>query len=104
MLEGSIGSFLEYVSRHQNVDSSDEDQEGEETIEFRDPWGSAVPVDAKNDAVYMIDLDLPRILPLNYDDFLDCFKVKEILPGGKWCMMNSVSPRLHVSNLKTDRC
>jgi hypothetical protein len=51
-------------------------------------------LDVVKDVVYMIDLDMPKLLSTTYDDFVANFKLKRILPGGKWCMMNAVSDHL----------
>lgn len=40
---------------------------------------------------YMLDLDMVKMLPRAYDDFIRCFKVPSILPGGSNCLMNAVS-------------
>ena len=40
-------------------------------------------LDVVKDVVYMIDLDLPRLLPDTDADFKAHFKMPEILPGGK---------------------
>jgi hypothetical protein len=45
-------------------------------------------------------LDMPKLLPRTFDDFVSNFKMKAILPGGKWCMMNAVSGRVSVYPLE----
>ncbi len=40
---------------------------------------------------YMIDVDLPKLLPRSFEDFQNKFKLSSILPGGSHCMMNAVS-------------
>lgn len=40
---------------------------------------------------YMLDLDMVKMLPRAYDDFIRCFKLPSILPGGSNCLMNAVS-------------
>jgi hypothetical protein len=42
-------------------------------------------------ALYMIDLDMKRLFPKLYDNFLDCFQLPAVLPGGMNCMMNHVT-------------
>jgi hypothetical protein len=41
---------------------------------------------------YMTDVEMPNLLPKSYNGFfLESFKLREALPGGKWCMLNVVS-------------
>jgi len=47
-------------------------------------------LDVENDVIYMLDLDMTKLLPRTYQDFIDNFKIKEMLPGGDWCMMSKV--------------
>eukprot|EP00977_Amphora_coffeiformis_P024058 scaffold14974_cov195-Amphora_coffeaeformis.AAC.65 len=49
-----------------------------------------IELDVENDVIYMLDLDMTKLLPQTYQDFVDNFKIKEMLPGGEWCMMNKV--------------
>uniref|UniRef100_A0A7S2YQT9 JmjC domain-containing protein n=1 Tax=Entomoneis paludosa TaxID=265537 RepID=A0A7S2YQT9_9STRA len=118
MLEGSIGTYIDYLDSHAKQSSQDntqnahsdigqrephinQEQEGKEDssnnenrqpfeFDFKDDEGKRVEINVDKDVLYMIDLDLPRIFPANYDDFVGNFKVKEILPGGEWCMMNGL--------------
>jgi len=54
--------------------------------------GQEVKFDNAMDAVfYMLDVDMTKHLPTMHDTFEKEFKLKEILPGGPWCMINSVS-------------
>ena len=39
-----------------------------------------------------IDFDVQKLTPLLHKNFLDTFKYPEVLPGGDYCMMNSVTP------------
>jgi hypothetical protein len=57
-------------------------------------------LDVVKDVIYMIDVDMPAILSKLYDDFIANFKMKQILPGGKWCMMNAVSDHLSIPSLE----
>jgi hypothetical protein len=39
----------------------------------------------------MLDLDMIKMLPRAYDEFVREFKIPEIIPGGKHCLMNAVN-------------
>jgi hypothetical protein len=58
---------------------------------FTDFKGKRHEIDVDEVSIYLIDCDLPKILPLFYDKYLDHCKIPEILPGGEMCMMNAVS-------------
>ena len=61
---------------------------------FCDAGGKEHRIENVADVVlYMIDCDVPKFLPKLNEDYRDHFKIKKILPGGKFCMMNSVSGR-----------
>lgn len=47
-------------------------------------------VSIDNDSIYMIDVDLPKYIPMLDKMYASCFKMPEILPGGEMCMMNVV--------------
>lgn len=87
LLEGQIKTFVDYVLLH---DSKEHLDNPDVLLNGTGEGNEAVAIDVVKDTVYMIDFDLPRILPRNYDDFLENFKIHEMLPGGKWCMMNSL--------------
>jgi hypothetical protein len=43
-------------------------------------------------ALYMIDVDMKRLMPWMYDNFQESFNLPAVLPGGSHCMMNPVTP------------
>ena len=43
-------------------------------------------------ALYMIDVDMKRLMPWMYDNFQESFNLPSVLPGGSHCMMNPVTP------------
>jgi hypothetical protein len=50
-----------------------------------------VTLDATNVVLYMIDVDMPAKLPALHSWYREQFKLKEVLPGGDWCVMHWVS-------------
>ena len=58
---------------------------------FQKEDGQEVQLDKATDVVfYMLDVDMTNHLLKIDEGFQSEFKLKEILPGGKWCMLNSV--------------
>ena len=59
---------------------------------YKDENGLEVKFDSATDVVfYMLDVDMTEYLTKINSSFETEFKMKEILPGGAWCMVNSVS-------------
>ena len=85
MLEGPLETFLDYVHRHVRG------EQGSISLKHTEKEGGLVEVDTAKDVVYAIDIDLPRLLPRNHRDFQRNFRMKQIMPGGEWCMMSHVS-------------
>lgn len=89
MLEGPLDIFFDYIQKHllgeqgstslRNIEKMDETND------------EIIDVDTAKDVVYAIDIDLPRLLPKNHLDFQRNFRMKQIMPGGEWCMMSHVS-------------
>jgi hypothetical protein len=57
---------------------------------FINGGGKQQMIDVVIDVLYMIDVDMIKLLPCLYADFRFAFKMKEILPGGDWCLTNAV--------------
>jgi hypothetical protein len=89
LLEMPIEQFFNYLDQREAA--LDGTADANLVIATPTPGQPHLELDVIKDVLYMIDLDLPRILPRTFDDFVSHFKMKEILPGGKWCMMNAVS-------------
>ena len=54
--------------------------------------GQEVNFDSATDVIfYMLDVDMTKHLLTMNATFEKEFKLKEIQPGGSWCMLNSVS-------------
>lgn len=80
--------FFRYLQKKMANDDDDDDQR---SFLFTDGDGKCHEINVDDVSVYMIDCDLPKILPLLYDKYLSHCKMPEILPGGEMCMMNAVS-------------
>jgi hypothetical protein len=52
--------------------------------------------DAKRNIFYMYDIEAQSRLKDWCDDYQHHFKIPEMLPGGPWCMMNSVRTYLRM--------
>ena len=71
VLQDSTLNFLSYLNEEQS------------TPEMRS-------INVVKTALYLIDMDLEKMLPSLYRKFVDSFKLPGIMPGGKNCMMNLV--------------
>jgi len=87
LLEGPMGTFVDYLGAH--VNHLENDTTEESSFGFRTEKGEPIQVNSK-EVIYMLDLDLPRILPRHFSEFSRNFKLHEIMPGGDWCMMNAI--------------
>ena len=63
-----------------------------------------IKLDVEKDVIYMLDLDMSKLLPQMYQDFINSFKIKEMLPGGEWCMMNKVRNSQHQQQRRRLNC
>lgn len=57
---------------------------------FKDDSGEEQSIDVIDVVLYMIDLDLVKLLPELNENFAARFKFPGLLPGGTHCMMNAV--------------
>lgn len=48
--------------------------------------------DLSQDRLYLIDFDFKKMLPESYESFKNNFMLPEVLPGGEYCLMRSVTP------------
>jgi hypothetical protein len=63
----------------------------EPMFSFEDHVGKTHSLGVWTSALYMIDVDIMRLMPLLNENFLESFELSSVLPGGSHCMMNSVS-------------
>ena len=82
--------FLKYLELARAASRSDATQPTD-LFTFHDSKGTKQTVDPSQVVFYMTDVDIPKLLPELNDYYQEIFKMKEILPGGTWCMMNRVS-------------
>ena len=79
-----------YIKERKDDSSTLDAVEEEPTFTFEDHLGEIHTVGVRTSALYMIDLDIKRLTPLLYKNFLASFELPAVLPGGSHCMMNSV--------------
>lgn len=82
--------FLNYLELARAASQSDATHPTD-LFTFHDSKGTKQTVDPSQVVFYMTDVDIPKLLPELNDYYQEIFKMKEILPGGTWCMMNRVS-------------
>ena len=75
-----------YLKERQNNNFKEEPM-----FSFEDHVGKTHSLGVWTSALYMIDVDIMRLMPLLNENFLESFELSSVLPGGSHCMMNSVS-------------
>jgi len=92
----TVGDHVRYLQQWEKVEEARSSGQ-EECYTFaytkykREGEGEEVHVDVRGDNIYLIDLDLKKLLPETFEDLKRNFLAPGILPGGVHCMMNSVS-------------
>ena len=92
-----ISDYFDYLEKRHSVKSSalngteEEQRDVSKDFTFIDSGGREKTVNVDNESLYMIDVDLVKLLPQAFEDFQNSFKLPGILPGGSHCMMNAVS-------------
>jgi hypothetical protein len=81
-----VKDYIRYLEAHEKDHCDDL------TFRYRDDNGKEQKfVDVTKIVLYMIDVDMPKYLPMFDRQYKTNFRFKEILPSGEWCMMNKVS-------------
>jgi hypothetical protein len=62
-------------------------------MEYVDSKGTTLFLNVETCLLYIIDLDIGRMLPDRYADFKTHMRLPEVLPGGSHCMMSAVCMR-----------
>lgn len=87
-LKMRISDFIDFIQKKSSLSSN-----GSNSIfEFAQfGYPDKTTIDLNNTSLYMIDLDMTKLLHPWHDDLVKTFKLSSILPGGSHCMLNSVS-------------
>ena len=84
-----VGDYIQYLIKRQKVL---EENWVDTSFAFTDHEGSLLTIQNVGvSAIYLIDLDIIKLLPCLYSNFLESFRYPGVLPGGALCMMNSVT-------------
>jgi len=93
-----VSDYFQYLNQRQSVKKEQIDKKGKDdglglnkTFSFTDSYGEEKSVNVNTEALYMIDVDLVKLLPQSFQDLQHNFKLPSILPGGNHCMMNAVN-------------
>mmetsp|Transcript_1622 Transcript_1622/g.2385 ORF Transcript_1622/g.2385 Transcript_1622/m.2385 type:complete len:1247 (+) Transcript_1622:125-3865(+) len=90
LLSMKIGNYIDYLNKRQDHLS---EKLRDPRFTFIDHEGNENNIqDVGISALYMIDMDIIKSLPGLYSNFMESFKIRELLPGGLYCMMNKVTP------------
>jgi hypothetical protein len=80
--------YTRYLHQYKSV----QEQNGVDTrFSYNNQSGTTVELDVRKSIIYMIDLEIPKMLNRTYEDFINFFRLPSLLPGGKHCLMNAVS-------------
>jgi len=93
-----VSDYFQYLEQRSTVkdgklDSTNKNERlrSSNMFSFTDNQGNEKAVNVDNEAIYMLDVDMVKILPQLFEDFQHNFKLPGILPGGSHCMLNAVN-------------
>ncbi|KAL3786447.1 hypothetical protein HJC23_011028 [Cyclotella cryptica] len=95
-----ISDYFEYVDRRLQIQGCNIinakgldgcDGNTGKHFDFTNDEGRNISIDPREVVLYMLDLDMVKMLPRAYDKFMRSFKLPSVLPGGLHCMMNAVN-------------
>jgi hypothetical protein len=87
MLSITIADYLTYLKLREN---GLQDSSTDPLFYFRNSDGNDCHVDVVNTIIYVIDIDMVKLLPNWHDNFMSKCKLQSILPGGDHCMTSLV--------------
>jgi len=88
-----IMDYCRYLDQRANYFQCEPQQQAEnKDFVFTNHMGIEQRVDVGVSALYLIDMDIKKLLPELHDDFRSAFRFPAALPGGRFCMMNKVTP------------
>jgi len=85
-----LSDFFRYLEFRRQVLQTATTDKDSRMFSFVDKDDQRRAIDVQDVVLYMIDFDLPKLLPELFEDFRTQSKLKENFPGGDWCMMNKV--------------
>ena len=80
-----------YLGQRERLLGPEPEEGTQREFVFKDHEGKEFKIDVVNSALYMIDLDLNKLLPKLGENFGSAFRYPSVLPGGRRCMMNDVT-------------
>ena len=91
-VNGNIAMKIEDYIRYLHQFNSVQDNKSKNHIFTcsKDKGGEMNQFDVTCESLYMIDLDIKKLLPALFEDFEKSCHLPSLLPGGKHCMMNAV--------------
>jgi hypothetical protein len=90
-MDGDTAMKIEDYVRYLHTYNSVQDQKSNDSsFSCLNSKGDEMHFDVSSQSLYMIDLDLRKLLPETFEDFSRSFRLPSLLPGGKHCLMNAV--------------
>jgi hypothetical protein len=84
--------YVQYIRQRRRVLMEPTSEEKEMT--FTDQAGIDHSINVETTALYMTDLDIGKLLPKMYSNFVESMRMPGVLPGGAHCMMSAVRIKL----------
>jgi hypothetical protein len=83
--------YVKYIGQRKLVLGEQLTSEEEKGMKFFDHKGIEQSINnVGTTALYLIDLDVPKLLPKVYLNFMESMRMPGVLPGGAHCMMSAV--------------
>jgi hypothetical protein len=90
-MDGDTAMKIEdYISYLHTYNNFQDQKSNDSNFFYLNSEGVEMHFDVSSQSLYMIDLDLRKLLPETFEDFSKSFCLPSILPGGKHCFMNAV--------------
>ncbi|KAL9189365.1 hypothetical protein ACHAXT_009040 [Thalassiosira profunda] len=93
MYSMKVADYFRYLDQRQSIKEAKSDgaQGKAERFTFVDSYGNKQSVNVDEVCLYMLDVDVPKLLPRALEDLQRNFHLPGILPGGSHCMMNAIN-------------
>jgi hypothetical protein len=90
MLSMKAVDYNRYIVQRERVKDNPTTNKYMEYVDFE---GTVLSLNVETTLLYLIDLDVGKMLPDRYAEFKTHMRLPEVLPGGAHCMMSAVCMR-----------
>jgi len=82
--------YVKYLRQRMLVLGEKSTSEEEKEMSFKDHKGAHHSINVETTVLYLFDLEIGKLLPKMYLDFIESMRMPGVLPGGTHCMMSAV--------------